>query len=105
MGAEGRGRRFSKIPIIDWALVPFRWDEERWARIRAKLDAIYAHLYGLGREATPPPDRYILALLDVIVPKVVERPHTASGLFSPSPGISAKKRAPRARAAGSRRSP
>jgi hypothetical protein len=27
---------------------PFKWDEERRARLRAELDAIYAHLYGLN---------------------------------------------------------
>lgn len=26
------------------------WDEERRARLRAELDALYAHLYGLTRE-------------------------------------------------------
>ncbi|RIH87659.1 Eco57I restriction-modification methylase domain-containing protein [Calidithermus roseus] len=29
---------------------PFRWDEERRARLRAELDAYYARLYGLNRE-------------------------------------------------------
>lgn len=29
---------------------PFRWDEERRARLRAELDAYYARLYGLSRE-------------------------------------------------------
>ena len=29
---------------------PFKWDEDRRARIRAELDALYAHLYGLTRE-------------------------------------------------------
>ena len=29
---------------------PFTWDEERRAHLRAELDAIYAHLYGLTRE-------------------------------------------------------
>lgn len=28
---------------------PFKWDEERRARLRAELDALYAHLYGLTR--------------------------------------------------------
>jgi hypothetical protein len=31
-------------------LPPFRWDEERRAALRAELDALYAHLYGLTRE-------------------------------------------------------
>jgi hypothetical protein len=29
---------------------PFKWDEERRAHLRAELDALYAHLYGLTRE-------------------------------------------------------
>jgi len=29
---------------------PFRWDEERRAHLRAELDGLYAHLYGLTRE-------------------------------------------------------
>jgi hypothetical protein len=41
-------------PPPDWAPgttpPPFVWDEERRARLRAKLDALYGHLYGLTRE-------------------------------------------------------
>jgi hypothetical protein len=29
---------------------PFVWDEARRARLRAELDALYAHLYGLTRD-------------------------------------------------------
>ena len=29
---------------------PFPWDEERRALLRAELDGIYAHLYGLNRD-------------------------------------------------------
>jgi hypothetical protein len=29
---------------------PFKWDEERRAHLRAELDALYGHLYGLTRE-------------------------------------------------------
>ena len=29
---------------------PFVWDEERRAQLRADLDGIYAHLYGLSRD-------------------------------------------------------
>jgi hypothetical protein len=32
------------------APAPFVWDEARRARLRAELDALYAHLYGLTRE-------------------------------------------------------
>jgi len=41
-------------PPPDWAPgttpPPFVWDEERRARLRAELDALYGHLYGLTRE-------------------------------------------------------
>jgi len=40
---------------------PFAWDEERRAYLRAELDGIYAHLYGLERRLRlrprPVPDR------------------------------------------------
>ena len=29
---------------------PFRWDDEERRHLRARLDALYFHLYGLGRE-------------------------------------------------------
>jgi len=29
---------------------PFRWDEDRRAIIRAELDALFFHLYGISRE-------------------------------------------------------
>lgn len=29
---------------------PFRWDEERRFLLRSELDAVYFHLYGIGRE-------------------------------------------------------
>jgi hypothetical protein len=41
-------------PPPDWAPgntpPPFVWNEERRARLRAELDALYGHLYGLTRE-------------------------------------------------------
>lgn len=42
-------------------LVPFRYQEERRAKVQAELDAIYAHLYGLTTEDL----RYILDPEDV----------------------------------------
>ncbi|MGQ9474679.1 MAG: Eco57I restriction-modification methylase domain-containing protein [Actinomycetota bacterium] len=42
-------------------LPPFKWDEERRARLRAELDAIYAKLYGLNRKQL----RYILDPADL----------------------------------------
>lgn len=40
---------------------PFEWDDERRSRLRAELDAYYAHLYGLTRDEL----RYILDPKDV----------------------------------------
>ena len=42
-------------------MTPFKWDEERRARIRAELDAYYARLYGLTRKQL----RYILDPADL----------------------------------------
>lgn len=42
-------------------LPPFKWDEERRARLRAELDAVYAKLYGLNRKQL----RYILDPADL----------------------------------------
>lgn len=49
-------------PEIEWEqdkgcpLPPFKWDEERRAKLKAELDAYFALLYGLGRDDL----RYIL---------------------------------------------
>jgi hypothetical protein len=43
---------------------PFRWDEDRRARLRAELDAFYARAYGLTRDEL----RYILDPADVMGP-------------------------------------
>lgn len=43
---------------------PFKWDEDRRALLRAKLDAIYAKLYGLTYDEL----RYILDPQDVYGP-------------------------------------
>lgn len=58
-------------PEISWEregggcpLPPFRWDEERRARLRARLDAHYARLYGLSYDEL----RYILDPQDVYGP-------------------------------------
>ena len=40
---------------------PFRWDNQRRAKLRAELDAKYAKLYGLTREEL----RYILDPSDI----------------------------------------
>jgi hypothetical protein len=64
--AETGGHRWEPP---DWAelapdgipLPPFRWDEDRRARLRAELDANYARLYGLTRKQL----RYILDPADL----------------------------------------
>ncbi|MEW8959258.1 MAG: DNA methyltransferase [Moorella sp. (in: firmicutes)] len=48
----------------DFHLYPYRWNEERRARIRAELDAYYARLYGLTRDEL----RYILDPQDIYGP-------------------------------------
>jgi len=48
---------------------PFKWHEERRARLRAELDAIYAHLYGVTREEL----EYILETFPIIKRKDIER--------------------------------
>ncbi len=48
-------------------LPPFKWEEERRARLRAELDAYYARLYGLTRKQL----RYILDPAD-LTPKELE---------------------------------
>ena len=34
----------------DWTGEPFTWDDEERRHLRARLDALYFHLYGLSRE-------------------------------------------------------
>lgn len=50
-------------------MVASRWDGERRAALRAELDAIYAHLYGLTREELG----YILETFPIVKRKDVER--------------------------------
>lgn len=51
-------------PLSICPLPPFKWDEDRRAVLKAELDAIYAHLYGLTTEEL----RYILDPQDVYGP-------------------------------------
>jgi hypothetical protein len=59
VGEETWARWFAEATVHDspppsWAAgdtpAPFVWDEERRAALRAELDALYAHLYGLTRD-------------------------------------------------------
>jgi hypothetical protein len=59
VGQETWARWFRDVPVHSspppaWAAgaspPPFVWDEERRAQLRAELDALYAHLYGLTRD-------------------------------------------------------
>jgi hypothetical protein len=55
---------------------PFVWDEERRAHLRAELDAIYAHLYGLDRDDFA----YILDTFEVLKKNELN-PRTGFGEF------------------------
>jgi len=48
---------------------PFVWEEERRAHLRAQLDALYFHLYGLDREETA----YILETFPIVQRKDEQR--------------------------------
>jgi hypothetical protein len=61
-GPRGRGEGEFPHP-------PFKWDEERRAHLRAELDALYAHLYGLTREELD----YILDTFPIVRRKDEER--------------------------------
>lgn len=69
VSAETWDRWFLHNPLVDGKPVPFRWDEERRATLRAELDAIYAHLYGLTREELD----YILETFPIVRRKDVDR--------------------------------
>ena len=42
--------------------LPFRWDEEERRHLRARLDALYFHLYGLDREDAA----YVLSTFPIV---------------------------------------
>ena len=48
---------------------PFIWDEEERRHLRARLDALYFHLYGLSREEAD----YVLGTFPIIRSKDEER--------------------------------
>lgn len=60
-GHEFKPPEWAEIAEDGIPLPPFKWDEDRRARIRAELDAYYALLYGLTRDEL----RYILDPKDV----------------------------------------
>ena len=47
---------------LGYAGPPFVWDEEERRHLRARLDALYFHLYGLGRDDT----RYVLETFPIV---------------------------------------
>jgi hypothetical protein len=78
VGQETWARWFEDAPIHtspppEWAAgaepPPFVWHEERRARLRAELDALYAHLYGLSRDELA----YILDTFPIVRRKDEER--------------------------------
>ena len=60
-GHEWAPPEWCEIDEAGCPLSPFKWDEDRRALLKAELDAIYAHLYGLTTEEL----RYILDPQDV----------------------------------------
>jgi hypothetical protein len=62
--SEGEGRGEGEFPHP-----PFKWDDERRAHLRAELDALYGHLYGLTREELD----YILDTFPIVRRKDEER--------------------------------
>jgi hypothetical protein len=54
MGAFARDQGYDRPP--------FRWDEEDRLRRRARLDALFFHLYGLDREAAD----YVLGTFPIV---------------------------------------
>lgn len=52
VGIETWNRWFpeNNIRKMGERIIPFRWDEDRRVILRAELDAIYAHLYGISRQ-------------------------------------------------------
>jgi hypothetical protein len=60
-GHEFNPPEWAEIAEDGIPLAPFKWDEDRRARLRAELDAYYALLYGLNRKQL----RYILDPADL----------------------------------------
>lgn len=58
-----------KIAPDDFPYIPFKWDGQRRARLRAELDAIYAHLYRLSKEELD----YILETFPIVKRRDIEK--------------------------------
>jgi hypothetical protein len=68
IGMDTWNEWFPHSPLtIDHSPIPFPWDEDRRALLRAELDAYYARLYGLNRKQL----RYILDPAD-LTPRELE---------------------------------
>ena len=48
---------------------PFTWDEDRRAQLRAELDAMYFHLYGLTRDEVD----YVMETFPIVKRKDMEK--------------------------------
>lgn len=59
---ESQGRGAAALAGEGFPYPPFTWDEERRSQLRAELDALYAHLYGLSREEL----EYILETFPIV---------------------------------------
>jgi len=67
--ADAEPPSWAEIAPDGFPYPPFKWDEERRTRLRAELDAIYAHLYGLTSEELD----YILETFPIVKRKDVEK--------------------------------
>jgi len=65
IGTDAWNQWFPQNPIQNNRPQPFKWDTERRFQLRAELDAIYAHLYGITRDDLD----YILGTFPIVKKK------------------------------------
>lgn len=70
--------------VIAALMPPFRWDEERRLRLRAKLDAVYFHLYGIFDPADRARSRDDIAYIYSTFPIVERQERAAWGAYRSS---------------------
>jgi len=66
---------------VGWHGAPFVWDEERRFLMRCELDAMYFHLYGIGREDVD----YIMETFPIVKRKDMARTKPNALTLNPSP--------------------
>jgi hypothetical protein len=62
---EGFARDMGHVGADGKALAPFIWNEDERRQLRARLDALYFHLYGIGEDDA----RYILSTFPIVEAK------------------------------------